>query len=629
MRPGPDYFAQLRVALQLLHGVPLSYSLSGLEMTDDPDWLQTLLQTLATTPDGPCVEQRVLYSNGAGLARARGAQLLDALVDFGLSWIELSRHHPLQAGNDAIMRFRPDEPIADAAIFARTAQRIAARLPVRLVCIVQRGGVDCADGVAQYIAWARRCGATQVIFRELSRLDDAYRNNGTWRYIAQHRIGMESLLADCMQQPWWSRWQADGMTEGTTSGICACAARTVWKWCSKVPTTRPCMHATPPATSTSWCSSPTAACARAGTRMPMCCGSRPMDELDQRSWWTPAPDEPSWALPEDLRAADPLGGRDCGWVNQMRPFVRHFSVPGAQVFDPFCGFGSTLLAAALEGRGAHGMEIDAARAQLARTRLQRHGVQAPVVVGTLVDTAPAAEIDLCLTNVPYFGCHWHGAALPGQLYASADYAGYLSGMRAVLHALRKRMRADGFGVAMAENIVVGGRVIPQAWDLGRILASLFTLREERVLCYRRPGAALAPAGTHSNRSHEYALIFQHCRARLDLQQAALLLQALRADGLPVQVHGSYARWLQAPESVPEGPADLDLILQAEQPLWDRLTAWLQAQGFALSLWGEPCRAPVALAAVRTHHYLRAERIGADGSRLQLDLQLPADEPPLP
>lgn len=182
-----------------------------------------------------------------------------------------------------------------------------------------------------------------------------------------------------------------------------------------------------------------------------------MDELDQRSWWTPAPDEPSWALPEDLRAADPLGGRDCGWVNQMRPFVRHFSVPGAQVFDPFCGFGSTLLAAALEGRGAHGMEIDAARAQLARTRLQRHGVQAPVVVGTLVDTAPAAEIDLCLTNVPYFGCHWHGAALPGQLYASADYAGYLSGMR-----------ADGFGVAMAENIVVGGRVIPQAWDLGRI-----------------------------------------------------------------------------------------------------------------------------------------------------------------
>ncbi|MEQ7991140.1 DNA methyltransferase [Xanthomonas hortorum] len=354
-----------------------------------------------------------------------------------------------------------------------------------------------------------------------------------------------------------------------------------------------------------------------------------MDELDQHSWWTPTPDDPAWALPDDLCATDPLGGRDCGWVNQMRPFVRHFSAPGEQVFDPFCGFGSTLLAAALEGRNAHGMEIDPARAQLARTRLQRHAVRAPVVVGTVVDAAPAAAIDLCLTNVPYFGCHWRGEAVPGQLYANADYAGYLSGMRAVLHALRKRLRPDAFGVAMVENVVVGGRVIPQAWDLGRILASLFTLREERVLCYQLPGAALTHAGTQSNRSHEYALIFQHCRQRLDLQQAAQLLQAVRAQGLPVVVHGSYARWLESPDLVPQGPADLDLILQGEQPVWDRFTGWLQAQGFALSLWGEPCRAPVALAAVRAHHYLRAERIGADGSRLQLDLQLPADEPPLP
>ncbi|MCC4602970.1 DNA methyltransferase [Xanthomonas campestris] len=354
-----------------------------------------------------------------------------------------------------------------------------------------------------------------------------------------------------------------------------------------------------------------------------------MDEFDQRSWWTPSADDAVWALPEDLRASDPLHGRDCGWVNQMRPFVRHFSLPGEQVFDPFCGFGTTLLAAALEGRNAHGMEIDAARAQVARTRLQRHGVDAPVVVGSLVQTAPAAAIDLCLTNVPYFGCQWRGEAQPGQLYASADYAGYLAGLRAVFHALRRRLRADAFGVVMVENICLGGQLIPQAWDLGRILGSLFTLHDERVLCYQRAAGGIAHARTGSNRSHEYALIFQHCRAQLDLAQAAQLLRAVQALGVPVRVHGSYARWLQSPTLVPDGPADLDLMLRAEQPLWDRLTAWLQAQGFSLSLWGEPCRAPVPLAAVRAHHYLRAERIGADGSRLQVDLQLPADEPPMP
>ncbi len=214
LRPGPDYFAQLRAALQLLHAVPLSYSLSGLEMTDDAQWLQTLLHTLSTTPDGPCVEQRVLYSNGAGLARTHGERLLDALVDFRVSWLELSRHHPLQVQNDAIMRFRAGEPIGDATTFVQTARRIAARLPLRLVCIVQRGGVCSAEEIARYIEWARSCGAGQVIFRELSRLDDAYRSNGTLRYIERHRIGVEQLLATCMQQPWWSRWQLDGMTEG-------------------------------------------------------------------------------------------------------------------------------------------------------------------------------------------------------------------------------------------------------------------------------------------------------------------------------------------------------------------------------------------------------------------------------
>ncbi len=88
------------------------------------------------------------------------------------------------------MRFRSDEPIADAARFVYTARRIATRLPVWLVCMVQCDGVGMADAVAQSIDWARNCGVTQVIFRELSRLDDAYRSNGTWRYIEQHRIGV-------------------------------------------------------------------------------------------------------------------------------------------------------------------------------------------------------------------------------------------------------------------------------------------------------------------------------------------------------------------------------------------------------------------------------------------------------
>lgn len=215
LRPSPEYFAQLRQALAQLRGLPLSHSLSGLEMTDDEAWFVQLLRTLGEAErDGLRVEQRVLYSNGAGLARGQGEAVLDALRRFGLSWVELSRHHPQQAANDAIMRFRDGEAIADADVFVATARRIAEALPLRMVCILQHGGVADADGVSGYLRWARQAGASTVIFREFSRLGEGYRATGTHRYLAQQRVSVEQVVGACMATPWWRTLRPLQITEG-------------------------------------------------------------------------------------------------------------------------------------------------------------------------------------------------------------------------------------------------------------------------------------------------------------------------------------------------------------------------------------------------------------------------------
>lgn len=83
LRPGADYFHALRRALAVLKGLPLSYSLSGLESTDDPQWLLTLLETLSSADPGPIVGESVLYSNGAGLA-TDAERLVPALVSGGV-----------------------------------------------------------------------------------------------------------------------------------------------------------------------------------------------------------------------------------------------------------------------------------------------------------------------------------------------------------------------------------------------------------------------------------------------------------------------------------------------------------------------------------------------------------------
>lgn len=216
LRPGTGYFDGLARALRALRGVPLSWSLSGLETSDDAGWMLQLLDTLAAGErDGPVVEERVLYSNGAGFAAPRGAQLRSALQDFGLSWLELSRHHHDGAANQAIMRFRPEVAIGEQAVFERTARQLADAVALRLVCILQRGGVAQPADVAAYLHWAQRCGAGTVVFREFSRLDSSYRDNATARYLHARRVPMDELLAACLDHAAVSRgWTLEHLTEG-------------------------------------------------------------------------------------------------------------------------------------------------------------------------------------------------------------------------------------------------------------------------------------------------------------------------------------------------------------------------------------------------------------------------------
>jgi site-specific DNA-methyltransferase (adenine-specific) len=56
-------------------------------------------------------------------------------------------------------------------------------------------------------------------------------------------------------------------------------------------------------------------------------------------------------------------------VRSLKPVIEAFSKPGDVVLDPFCGSGSTLLAAKILGRRYIGIELDAEYAKTAQERL--------------------------------------------------------------------------------------------------------------------------------------------------------------------------------------------------------------------------------------------------------------------
>jgi DNA modification methylase len=56
-------------------------------------------------------------------------------------------------------------------------------------------------------------------------------------------------------------------------------------------------------------------------------------------------------------------------VPALRPLIECFTAPGQLVLDPFCGSGSTLVAAQMSGRDWLGIDLDAGHCRTARHRL--------------------------------------------------------------------------------------------------------------------------------------------------------------------------------------------------------------------------------------------------------------------
>lgn len=209
---------------------------------------------------------------------------------------------------------------------------------------------------------------------------------------------------------------------------------------------------------------------------------------------------------------------DCGWVEQMLPFIESYSKPGDTALDPFCGWGTTLLAAGQLQRRGVGVEIEAARVEAIRQRLAFYGLAEQTCVyhgDSRQLPLPDASIDIALTSVPYFGpwqdANWQtDAHAEGQCYRQVDYDAFLAIMNDVFADVARVLKPGAYFIAMAENLRIGDQFVPLAWDCGRLLQQHFVMGDERIITYPK-ACDNNPAGLSSNRAHEYALIGQKPR----------------------------------------------------------------------------------------------------------------------
>jgi len=173
--------------------------------------------------------------------------------------------------------------------------------------------------------------------------------------------------------------------------------------------------------------------------------------------------------------------------------IANYSEEGGRVFDPFCGFGTTVVVAERLGRVGIGIERDAERAAFAKGRIRPPSQ----VIHADARSIPALELDpfdLIFTSPPYHTFRdWDGSFSPY----------YFDDLRSIFESLRDLVKETGVVVVEASNVREGTTVHPLAWDIARELSTVFAFHGETVRCNTGPAQA-GPGYEHS-----YLLVFGH------------------------------------------------------------------------------------------------------------------------
>ena len=166
----------------------------------------------------------VLITNGHVLAVApetERIERLEALHRAGLSVLAISRHHHDAANNEQLMQLAT--PVEQLMASWREHRARWPRLRLRLICVLQRGGVEDRATLERYLDWAVAHGVEEICFKELyvsTSTESLYydRNANAWSRAHQVSLALVTGFAQAQglelaeRLPWGApvyrgRWQ--------------------------------------------------------------------------------------------------------------------------------------------------------------------------------------------------------------------------------------------------------------------------------------------------------------------------------------------------------------------------------------------------------------------------------------
>lgn len=133
----------------------------------------------------------VMITNGYSLGRNTDRQhLLNDYVKAGLSVLSISRHS--HDKNEAIMKLN-----THSELIAHDVKKYGIPLPIRWVCVLQKGGVDNETTLKDYLNWVVETGAKEICFKELyvSVSEESQYHTSTYnKWSQEHQVPLKLII---------------------------------------------------------------------------------------------------------------------------------------------------------------------------------------------------------------------------------------------------------------------------------------------------------------------------------------------------------------------------------------------------------------------------------------------------
>ncbi|WP_020577933.1 TRM11 family SAM-dependent methyltransferase [Actinopolymorpha alba] len=177
-------------------------------------------------------------------------------------------------------------------------------------------------------------------------------------------------------------------------------------------------------------------------------------------------------------------GGDTFTPELVEAFLAEYTRPGDVVFDPFAGFGTTLIVAERMGRRPLGLEILPDRVEFVRSRLNDPAAIQCADARTL-DRLDLPRIDFSITSPPYMTRDDHPQnPLSGYQTLDGDYEAYLADLAEIYRHLRGQLAPDAKVVINAANLHLHKTRL--AWDIGQAVSKVLTYERDIVIDWDEP-----------------------------------------------------------------------------------------------------------------------------------------------